>query len=207
MGARRTTRRGSGGLNVAGYFKAELGVGEVARLVASAARAEGIPVATVVNDQTLSRQDDTLRAGREWRAVCRHARVRERRRVSSRRGRAATGRWRENCHRIGFWFWETEQLPSAYQPASDLLDEVWVATDYVAAAVRPTVSKPVHICPMPDSPPGPRAREPGRPRPSRGLRLSLHVRLPQQHPPQESDRARWKPSAVRFARERARPWS
>ena len=55
----------------------------------------------------------------------------------------------ENCHRIGFWFWETEELPSAYRPASDLLDEVWVATDYVAAAVRSTVSKPVHVCPIP----------------------------------------------------------
>jgi len=136
------------GLNVAGYFKAELGVGEVARLVSSAARDAGIPVDTVVNNQTLSRQDHAFEPGTNGgpypvTLVC--ANADEFPRAVDALPREMT----ENCHRIGFWFWETEQLPAAYQAASDLLDEVWVATDYVAAAVRTTVSKPVHICPIP----------------------------------------------------------
>jgi hypothetical protein len=136
------------GINVAGYFKAELGIGEVARLLASAARTGGIPVATVINDQTLNRQEDGFELGTNGgpyavTLIC--ANADECPRAVDALPREIT----ENCHRIGFWFWETEQLPSVYQPASDLLDEVWVATDYVAAAIRTTVSKPVHICPIP----------------------------------------------------------
>lgn len=142
------------GLNVSGYFKAELGVGEVARLIASAARDGGIPVATVVNDQTLSRQGDSFEMdgnGGPYGVTLVCANADEFPRAVD----ALPQEMAENCHRIGFWFWETEQLPSAYQAASDLLDEVWVATDYVAAAVRTTVSKPVHICPIPIRRPDP----------------------------------------------------
>lgn len=142
------------GINVAGYFKAELGVGEIARLVASAARAEGIPVVTVINDQTQNRQEDGFEVGANGgpyavTLIC--ANADEFPRAVDALPREMT----ENCHRIGFWFWETEQLPSAYQSASDLLDEVWVASDYVAAAIRTTVSKPVHICPIPLRRPNP----------------------------------------------------
>ncbi len=144
------------GLNVAGYFKAELGVGEIARLLASAARDGGIAVDTVVNNQTLSRQEDAFELGAnggpyDVTLIC--ANADEFPRAVDALPREMT----EHCHRIGFWFWETEQLPNAYQPSSDLLDEVWVASDYVAAAVRTTVSKPVHICPIPLRRPDPAA--------------------------------------------------
>ena len=45
------------GINVAGYLKAELGVGEAARQVIAAAAAAGEPVATFTFGQTRSRQD------------------------------------------------------------------------------------------------------------------------------------------------------
>ncbi|MEP6915167.1 MAG: glycosyltransferase, partial [Acidobacteriota bacterium] len=136
------------GINVSGYFKAELGVGEIARLVASAAQAADIPVATVLNSQTLSRQQHGFETGTNGgpyavTLIC--ANADEFPRAVDALPHAMTDR----CHRVGFWFWETEQLPSAYRASSDLLDEVWVATDYVAAAVRATISKPVHICPVP----------------------------------------------------------
>jgi glycosyltransferase involved in cell wall biosynthesis len=136
------------GLNVAGYFKAELGVGEVARLVTAAARVEGFPVATVLNDRTLSRQEDAFEATVNdgpypVTLVCANADE------FPRAVDALPVGMRDHCHRIGFWFWETERLPEAYRPASDLLDEIWVASEYVADAVRTTVTKPVRICPVP----------------------------------------------------------
>jgi glycosyltransferase involved in cell wall biosynthesis len=136
------------GINVVGYFKAELGVGEVARLLASAAQAGGIPVATVVNDKSSNRQEHRFESGTNGGSyavtlICANADE------CPRAVDALPREMTENCHRIGFWFWETEQLPRAYQAASDLLDEVWVATEYVAAAIRTTVSKPVHVCPIP----------------------------------------------------------
>ena len=136
------------GLNITGYFKAEQGVGEIARLITATARSVGIPVATFVNDQTPGRQQDTFDLGSNGGSyattlVCTNADE------FPRAMDAIPREMTDGCHRIGFWFWETEQLPSVYQAAGDLLDEVWVASEYVAAAVRATVSKPVYICPIP----------------------------------------------------------
>lgn len=136
------------GLNIAGYFKAELGVGEVARLVAEAARLGDLPVTAVLNDRTLSRQENAFQEPVDdgpfsVTLVCANADE------FPRAVDALPAAMREACYRIGFWFWETERLPEAYRPSSDLLDEIWVASEYVAEAVRRTVTKPVRICPVP----------------------------------------------------------
>ena len=44
------------GINIAGYFRAELGVGEAARLLTSAVEAAGVPHSTATYDDTPSRQ-------------------------------------------------------------------------------------------------------------------------------------------------------
>jgi len=142
------------GINIAGYFNAELGVGEVARLVTSAAELDGIPVATVSSAGTLSRQNDPYRASAATgpfgvTLVC--ANADECPRVIDALPRAMT----DGCYRIGFWFWETEQLPREYQPAAAELNEIWVASEYVAEAVRRTVSTPVYVCPLPLRQPSP----------------------------------------------------
>jgi glycosyltransferase involved in cell wall biosynthesis len=136
------------GLNVVGYFNAELGVGEVARLVTRAAKGGGIPVATLTNGQTLSRQGDGFLEGAsggpyEVTLVC--ANADETPRVLD----GLPHRMTAGGHRVGFWFWETEELPKRYQFAADDLDEVWTATDFVAEAIRRTVAKPVYVCPLP----------------------------------------------------------
>ncbi len=41
-----------------------------------------------------------------------------------------------DAHRIGFWFWELERLPRMWVDHAKLVDEIWVATDFVADAVR-----------------------------------------------------------------------
>lgn len=139
------------GLNIAGYFNAELGVGEVARLLTAASRNEGLPVATVVNDRTLSRQQ----AGFElpgsdvtWPVTLVCANADEFPRAVD----ALPSAMRNAQYRIGFWFWETERLPAPYASSADLLDEIWVASEHVADAIRPVVSRPVHICPLPVRP-------------------------------------------------------
>src|SRR5690606_24513972 len=136
------------GVNIAGYFKAELGVGEVARLLTAAARAEGLPVATALNDRTLSRQENTFEASAgdgpyPVTLVCANADE------FPRAVDALPADMRDAHYRIGYWFWQTERLPEVYRSSADLLDEIWVASEYVASAVRNTVSKPVWICPVP----------------------------------------------------------
>jgi glycosyltransferase involved in cell wall biosynthesis len=137
------------GLNIAGYLRAELGVGEVARLVASAASAEGIPVNTILNDRTLSRQQSPFEVGGSAKAygmtvICTNADEFPRA-VDALPRAVLTDR-----HRVGFWFWETEEIPGWYAlPAAELLDEIWAASEYVAEAIRRVVPRPVHVCPLP----------------------------------------------------------
>lgn len=136
------------GLNIAGYLTAELGVGEIARLITAAAHLEGLPVATAVNDRTLSRQQDPFQitdgdAVYPVTLVCANADE------YPRAVDALPSAMRDARYRIGFWFWETERLPSSFALSAGLLDEIWVASDYVASAVRPVVERPVWICPVP----------------------------------------------------------
>ncbi len=50
---------------------------------------------------------------------------------------------------IGQWAWETERLPPELARAGDLVDEVWVASEFERAAIQPAISKPVFLFPMP----------------------------------------------------------
>jgi glycosyltransferase involved in cell wall biosynthesis len=53
-------------------------------------------------------------------------------------------------YRIGLWFWELEQLTPEMAAGLDHLDEVWVTSEFVAAAVRNAAAPnfPVHILPL-----------------------------------------------------------
>ena len=49
----------------------------------------------------------------------------------------------------GVWFWETSRLPRTLRPALDFVDEVWVASPFVAEAIAEETSKPVLTFPLP----------------------------------------------------------
>ncbi|MEO6966875.1 MAG: glycosyltransferase [Rhodanobacteraceae bacterium] len=50
---------------------------------------------------------------------------------------------------IGYWFWELEYFPEAWRSAFDLVDEVWVASEFVRRCVAAATDKPVMLMPMP----------------------------------------------------------
>jgi glycosyltransferase involved in cell wall biosynthesis len=51
---------------------------------------------------------------------------------------------------VGYWFWEINALPkSIFNPASDAVDEVWVATKFVANAFSKRLDVPVFVVPLP----------------------------------------------------------
>ncbi|MEO8673511.1 MAG: glycosyltransferase family 4 protein [Tahibacter sp.] len=50
-------------------------------------------------------------------------------------------------YNIGYWFWELENFPAEWDPAFDLVDEVWVSTDFIRAAVQARTRKPVVVIP------------------------------------------------------------
>ena len=61
----------------------------------------------------------------------------------ARSGLAERGR---RTYRIGYWYWELETVPQAWEQAAGLVDELWTATDFVADALRP-LGVPVYTMP------------------------------------------------------------
>ncbi len=48
---------------------------------------------------------------------------------------------------VGYWVWETEELPAKYKKSESLFDEIWTPSRYSAEAIARTVSIPVRVLP------------------------------------------------------------
>ena len=48
-------------------------------------------------------------------------------------------------YNVGYWFWELEKFPNAWQYARHIVDEIWVATEFIANAVQECGKKVVKI--------------------------------------------------------------
>ena len=130
-------------INLAGFFRAELGIGEAARLLATALDASGLPYSTVAYDGTVNRQ---LHAFEERRTdqgvvdiniVC----VNADHFISfhEKMGRE----FFEGRYTIGVWFWEVTEFPREFQNRFNYVDEIWVTSDCAQAAIRTVSPKPV----------------------------------------------------------------
>ncbi len=51
----------------------------------------------------------------------------------------------EGCYNIGFAFWETSQASFAHRLGLDMLDEVWVSSEYCRAVFQQATRKPVVV--------------------------------------------------------------
>ena len=136
------------GVNVAGYFKTESGVGEAGRGHVAALRAAGIPTRLVdFSAHSPSRAADTSIAGREGdgvypiNLVCVNADQ-----VATFLAKNGDGFFRGK-YNIGSWWWELPEFPDAWLDAFEPFDEIWVGTQYIAAAIAPKSPVPVVIVP------------------------------------------------------------
>ena len=144
------------GANVAGYFRAELGIGEAARQIVSGFEHSEIPFATITYDRTLNRQEHPFAsngdgAPYDTNVVCVNAdqTLAFRRDIGS--------QFFRDRYSIGVWFWEIAEFPSFLHPAFEALDEVWAASDFVRDAVAAQTDKPVLTVPLPLRVPDPPA--------------------------------------------------
>ena len=138
------------GLNVVGYFESVLGIGEAGRRVVLAAEAAGLPVATSVERRTSSAQNHVF-LHRDRRLLPFDTTVfavnadRIAAALASHGGPSAQSSRRT----IGFWFWEVDRLAAGMESSFGLVDEVWVASTYVAAIFRAHTDLPVRCFPFP----------------------------------------------------------
>jgi glycosyltransferase involved in cell wall biosynthesis len=128
---------------VAGYFRAELGIGVAARLILSALDAARIPYNTLSFDATANRQSypftDRVRENQvsDINIVCVNpdqlSLFAEQTGPELRRGR----------YTIGVWFWEVEDFPRLFHGAFNYVDEIWVASDFMRETFLKVSPKPV----------------------------------------------------------------
>ena len=132
------------GVNVAGYLRSELGVGEAARAVITGLDARGIPLMPVHGAYVPhSRQGhafaflDPDAAPFPVNLVCVNADE-----LPEFLSGAGPG-FSQGRYTIGFWWWEVTKFPERSHRAFDLVDEVWVGSEHVAAALRPVSKVPI----------------------------------------------------------------
>jgi glycosyltransferase involved in cell wall biosynthesis/SAM-dependent methyltransferase len=136
------------GVNVAGYLRAELGVGEAARHLIAGIRRADLPYTTLTYSATTSRQEHDFDAERsgdpvyDTNIIC----------VNADQILAFVddvGRdFLSGRYTIGLWWWEIGYFPEFLHGAFDVVDEVWVGSRFVAEAVAAETSKPVHVLPL-----------------------------------------------------------
>jgi glycosyltransferase involved in cell wall biosynthesis/SAM-dependent methyltransferase len=146
-----------GGLNVAGYFRAEAGVGEAARQIVAAVRVAGTPFSTYTYEATISRQEHEPlpEAGRvpeyDTNLICVNADQ-----LPSFTWDAGPAFFRDH-YSIGVWWWEVAEFPAWLHPAFEIVREIWVGSRHVADAISAETDQPVLVFPLPvDVPPAPR---------------------------------------------------
>ena len=136
--------RPSWGVNVVGYFRSELGVGEAARQVVRALDAGRIPLLPM-HGRTIppNRQGHafthlaSVKAHYPVNLICMNADALDE--FAGQVGRE----FFQSRYSIGMWFWEVAQFPRVWESAFDHIDELWLPTNHVITAVRPVSSVPI----------------------------------------------------------------
>jgi glycosyltransferase involved in cell wall biosynthesis len=143
------------GVNLAGYFGSEMGVGEAARQIAGAMDAAGVRTSPIEVPVETARMPAELAALPHERTpfdvnlICVNADM------LPAFAAAAGESFFANRHSIGMWFWEIEHFPARWHPSFEPLNEVWVASSHVARAIEPHAPIPVRTMRLPVVPDAP----------------------------------------------------
>jgi len=131
-------------INLVGYVRSEMGIGEAARLTALAARSAGIRVnvRSVDEDGPYRRQDH--RAGPESELSDAHFSVFH---VNADQTPNVFSRLKPHEHagryNIGYWNWELREFPDRWAPSFTYLQEVWTSSGFCQGAMAAKAPVPV----------------------------------------------------------------
>lgn len=137
------------GIQLVGYLKAELGVGEAARSLARACAAVGVPYAGIdvgYQSSNLQRDDSVMRHAVQEQFPIDLLYVNADQTATTAAQLQLQGRPRAP-YTIGFWHWEQPELPPHHLAAFAHLDEVWVPSTFVHDAVAAVSPVPVFKVP------------------------------------------------------------
>lgn len=136
-------------VDVVGYFRAELGIGEAARLLVTGLEAADVRCNTFSFGETANRQEHAFdeqraRSGEvAIQIICVNAD--QLAKYAEQSGKHSMA----SRYTIGFWFWEASEFPESLHPAFKLVDEVWVASEFVRDALLKVSPVPVYKIDLP----------------------------------------------------------
>jgi glycosyltransferase involved in cell wall biosynthesis len=145
-----------GGVNVVGYLSSHLGIGEAARNAISALRAVGIEVqARDISNLAGSPTGNYLGAGDipSARRLSHALTILVVNADATPSVCDALTDELSDTFVIGYWAWETPEFPEQWCDRFDFVNEVWVASSFIAEAVREKSTVPVVVIPYMVAPP------------------------------------------------------
>jgi len=133
------------GVNIAGFLRAQLGIGQIARRVREAVDATGIPSSLWPVALTLSASDPTVsleppRAIYPVTIAVINADLFD-------QWRTGTGAIFEETYTVASWAWETSDLPPQFHEEIAHVDELWVISQFIADNFRRHTDIPVYVLP------------------------------------------------------------
>jgi glycosyltransferase involved in cell wall biosynthesis len=137
------------GMNIAGFFKADLGVGESVRCMARAADAAGLQSSLInlklhcLNPQTDETFATRLQDTNPHPVNVFHLDAPMSRDLDHHHGRG----FRQGKYNIGYWAWELPEFPEAWVHHANFFDEIWTPSRFTTEAIAPKLPLPVLTMP------------------------------------------------------------
>ena len=137
------------GINLFGYLKTELGIGEGARIIARCLKAVGISYTLLnVDAHSTHRRNDRSFSDFAWDNPYQinliHVNAAELPMLYREKG---SGRFRKK-YNIGFWFWELSEFPKEWMQSFSYCQEVWAASNFTYQAISARSPIPVFKIPL-----------------------------------------------------------
>lgn len=137
------------GVNLIGWFRATLGVGESARCMARACDATGLPAALVnlrnncLNRALVDTFDARLQEANPYPINIFHLDPPQSEEIDHHHGPA----FRKDKYNIAYWAWELPEFPDLWVKQCTYFDEIWCPSAFVRDAIAAKVPLPVQVMP------------------------------------------------------------
>jgi glycosyltransferase involved in cell wall biosynthesis len=138
------------GVNLIGYSRADMGLGEQLRQCAAAFSTTTVPFCVVdfhfgiAASQTNMRFENLTRADNPFNVNLFHINADQMRLVREKLG----PEFFRDRYNIGYWAWELSGFPREWRDSIDLMDEIWAPSRFVRNAIAAKTSKPVIWMPL-----------------------------------------------------------
>lgn len=134
------------GINIVGYFRGDFGLAESVRTLARTCQAGGIDAAYIDANINLGSRQSNRTMERYLTGTMPHKNTLFYMNPDQLRPvwhRLTDRGALSNQHVIGYWYWEIDSFPKKWHYALDLVDEIWVASDFVQKIMQRATDKPV----------------------------------------------------------------